>query len=493
MINQIKREECCGCSACAQACPMDCIHMEQDTEGFYYPKLDSATCIECRKCLNICPVNQEKKLIYSKDKILKAYAGFNKNLLEQYNSSSGGIFILLADLIIQKDGVVFGAAFDQDFQVKHICAESKEQIKQLQGSKYVQSYIGDTFLQAKKYLESGRLVLFSGTPCQIEGLLHFIEKPYENLITVDLLCTGVPSPAIWNDYINYRKEQACAEKIEYINFRNKSGGWENYMIYFSFDNKIVYSKNSKEDIYMKGFISGAFLQPSCYNCKFKGEKRNSDLTLGDFWGVKKEQPECYNSYGVSAILVHSGKGEKLLNELNKVKLTEVPVESILKGNKNALRSITALTRREWFFNLYKNQKLPLDEAIQKAVGQDIGQGRLRQYFNLFKQWVENLQNRQFLYEKLAQMGAFKVGLIGLGDVGKRLKAELELDYSDIKICYMLDEDDIEFKNKLKEFKTKQCDLIIICSFVSFYELREQLLRAGYNKEIIVSLKELVLY
>ncbi len=491
MIDQIKQEECCGCGACAQVCPADCINVEQNTEGFYYPKLDPSKCIECKKCINTCPVTQREISVHSNNKMLKVYAGYNTNLLEQYSSSSGGIFILLAELVIEKGGVVYGAAFGQDFIVKHICAKSKEQLKQLRGSKYVQSYTGNTFIQVKNYLQDKCLVLFSGTPCQIEGLLRFLGKPYENLITIDLFCTGVPSPGIWQDYLNYRKKQAYAEKITCINFRNKSAGWEDYRVCFSFDNGIEYSKGSKEDIYMKGFISGAFLQPACYNCKFKGVERNSDLTLGDFWGVKKEQPECYNPYGVSAILVQSEKGENLLKELAKAWLKEVPVESVLKGNRNALRSITALARREMFFDLYTKNKLPLTEAIQKAVGQDIGTGRLRQYFNLFKQWVENLQNRQFLYDKLSRMDVSRVGLIGLGDIGKRLKAELELDNSHIKICYILDENDIRFAKQLEEVKTQPCDLIIICSFVSFYELREQLLRAGYNKEIIVSLKELV--
>lgn len=491
MINQIDQKECCGCGACVQVCPMDCINIEQNIEGFYYPKLDSAKCIKCKKCINTCPVNQKEISVLPKDKILKAYAGYNTNLIEQYSSSSGGIFVLLAELVIEKGGVVFGAAFGQDFQVKHMCAESKEQLKYLKGSKYVQSYTGNTFIKAKNYLQDKRLVLFSGTPCQIEGLLHFLGKAYENLITVDLFCTGVPSPGIWSDYLNYRKEQAYAKKPTCINFRNKASGWEDYRVCFSFDNGIEYSKGSKEDIYMKGFISGAFLQQACYNCKFKNIERNSDLTLGDFWGVKKEQPECYNTYGVSAIIVQSEKGEKLLKKLDKAWLKEVPVESILKGNRNALRSITALARREIFFDCYTKRKLSLAESVQTAVGQDIGTGRLRQYFNLFKQWIENLQNKKFLYDKLSQMGAYRVGLIGLGDIGKRLKEELELDNSNIKICYILDENDTRFIEHLKEVKTKPCDLIIICSFVSFYELKEHLLRAGYNREIIVSLKELV--
>lgn len=491
MIDQIKREECCGCSACAMVCPKGCIQMQQDIEGFYYPKLNLQDCIECKRCITVCPVNQKNNLISKEKKKIWAYAGNNINLLEQYSSSSGGIFILLANWIIQKGGVVFGAVFNQDFYVRHIGIESKEQVKQMQGSKYVQSNLEDTFLQAKTYLEKGRMVLFSGTPCQIEGLLHFIKKPYENLITVDLLCTGVPSPKVWADYLKYRTEQAQAKEIKSINFRDKSGGWENYRICFSFDNGIEYSNSSREDSYMRGFLSGAFLQKACYNCKFKSEKRNSDLTLGDFWGIKKELPEQYNPYGVSAILIHSEKGEKLIKELNEIQLTEVSVESILRGNKNALRSHAAIVRRDLFFDLYQNKNFALTEAIQKAVGQDIGSGRLRQYFSLFKQWIENLQNKKYLYETLKKKGVYRVGIIGLGDVGRRFVAELKLEDSDIEICYILDENDIEFEEHLKETKAKNCDLIVICSFVNFYELREYLLRAGYNKEMIISLKDLV--
>lgn len=491
MVDQIKREECCGCSACAAICPKGCIQIQQDIEGFYYPKLNVKECIECKRCLDVCPVNQKDDTKSQEEKTVWAYAGKNANLLEQYSSSSGGIFILLANHIIQKGGVVFGAAFNNDFYVRHIGVESKEQVKQLQGSKYVQSYLGDTFLQVKTSLKKGRTVLFSGTPCQIEGLLHFLGKPYKNLITVDLLCTGVPSPKVWADYLEYRKKQAYAKEIKYINFRNKSGGWEDYRLCFSFDNGIEYSNSSKEDIYMRGFLCGAFLQKACYDCKFKTEKRNSDLTLGDFWGIKKELPEQYNPYGVSAILVHSAKGEKLIKELNQAQLTDISVESILKGNKNALRSNAATVRRNIFFDLYLNKNFSLTEAIQKAVGQDAGSGRLRQYFGLFRQWIENLQNNKYLYEVLEKKEVHKVGIIGLGDVGKRFIAELQLDDSNIEICYILEENDIKFEDKLKETKSKTCDLIIICSFVNFYELRERLLRAGYNKEIIISLKDLV--
>ena len=203
MIDQIKREECCGCSACAAICPKGCIQIEQDLEGFYHPKLNSQNCIECKKCLTICPVNQKETSIYpeTEERVTQAYAAYNTDLLQRYTSSSGGIFTLLANWVIEKGGIVFGAAFDENFQVKHIKVDSKEQIKKLQGSKYVQSQIGDTFLKTKTYLEEGRFVLFSGTPCQIEGLLHFLKKPYENLITIDVFCTGVPSPKIWKDYL----------------------------------------------------------------------------------------------------------------------------------------------------------------------------------------------------------------------------------------------------------------------------------------------------
>ena len=206
---------------------------------------------------------------------------------------------------------------------------------------------------------------------------------------------------------------------------------------------------------MQGFIRGIFLQPACYQCKFKEIKHNSDLTLGDFWGIRKELPEYYNFYGVSAILVHSQKGEKILKQLDQIKLKEVSVESVLRGNKNAVKSVTAFARREIFFDAYENQKLTLTEAIKKAVGQDIGQGRLRQYF-------------------------------------KRLKQELELDPNNIEICFILDENEIEFEQQLEEVKSKSCDVIIICSFVDFYELRERLLSKGYLKEKIVSLKDLVI-
>lgn len=310
------------------------------------------------------------------------------------------------------------------------------------------------------------------------------------LITVDLLCTGVPSPGVWRDYLTLREKEAGGSQICSLSFRDKSEGWENYRIRFLFENGLEYSKGSKEDPYMQGFIRGAYLRPSCYRCGFKGIERRSDITLGDFWGVKKERPECFDPYGVTAVFTHSRKGEKLLEEIcGKLFLEEVPAESILKNNRNALESNVALERRKRFYEAYKEEKDRLCEAIRKAVGQDIGQGRLRQYFSLLNQWIYNLHGQKHLGKYLRERSAMRIGIIGLGDIGKRFQEELEEE--GITVSFALDDSRRGLEEEIRQAGELDCDLVVVCSFVDFYELREKLMRGGVQKENIISLKDLV--
>ena len=306
-----EKQKCTGCHACSTVCPKNCVIMKEDTEGFLYPEVDNNNCISCGLCEKVCPI-----LNYcnpSQDAYGKTFAAINTNEQIRLKSSSGGVFTVIAEEVINVGGVVFGAAFDGNFLVRTVWVDTNKDLEKLRGSKYVQSIIGDSYRQAKAFLDSGRVVLFSGTPCQVEGLISFLNKKYENLITVDFICHGVPSPLVWKKYLNYRKNEADSE-IKYVSFRNKYSGWKSFSLKMAFDNSSLYIAEVRKDPYMNIFLDDYCLRPSCYECFFKTANRRSDITLGDFWGVKNVFPEIDDDKGVSIVVVHSLSGKEIFEE-----------------------------------------------------------------------------------------------------------------------------------------------------------------------------------
>lgn len=309
MINVKNKEDCCGCSACSNICPQHCIRMEFDEEGFLYPEVDEKRCINCNLCVKVCPVlnpisgQQEQPLCFV------AYA---RDGTLRMNSSSGGIFGVLAQYVLSCGGTVFGAGFDSNLSVVHRGVDSIDQLHKIQGSKYVQSDILDSYIQVKKLLLNDKLVLFSGTECQIAGLRSYLGgAEYPNLITIDVLCHGVPSPKVMKKYFLWQEKENNS-KIAEAYFRDKTWGWKNYSILLNFSNHSKYQCKATQDCYMKLFLSNICLRPSCYTCHFKGYNRLSDLTLGDAWGVENHLPEMDDGKGTSVILVHTDKGNQLL-------------------------------------------------------------------------------------------------------------------------------------------------------------------------------------
>ena len=249
MIQIRDKSKCCGCAACVQRCPKQCISFKKDSEGFLYPEADASLCIECRLCEKVCPILQEPHSHIPK----QCYAAINPNEDVRKNSSSGGIFTAIATTVLSEGGVVFGARFDTDWSVIHDHTETLEGLAAFQGSKYLQSRVGNTYQQAEKFLKEGRKVLFSGTPCQISGLHHFLRKEYSNLLTVDFICHGVPSPSVWQQYLLETKKQHSIEQITNISFRNKSNGWKKYRFTIEWINhkkeKNIFSEFSYQNIY----------------------------------------------------------------------------------------------------------------------------------------------------------------------------------------------------------------------------------------------------
>ncbi len=348
MIEVIDKENCCGCGSCVQICPVKCLELRTDEEGFWYPQGEKKTCVECGLCERVCPILHAEPVC---DSIKNAYAGYALDEQVRMKSSSGGIFTVLAEEILRENGVVFGAAFDDDYLVHHVRVDNIEELERLRGSKYLQSRMEETYAEALELLKQGRKVLFTGTECQIAGLKGFLGKTYENLFTVDILCHGVPSPKVWSRYLNEKKREYGGE-VQNISFRNKRLGWKKFSMMLKFKNSHVYRKVHIQDSFMRMFLQNLILRPSCYVCKFKGLKRNSDLTIGDCWGIEVWLPEMDDDKGTSVVLVHTDKGERLLRKTApKLVLKEGNVDMLLSPMAESRRSANMNLERSVFFQL----------------------------------------------------------------------------------------------------------------------------------------------
>lgn len=333
MIAIKEKADCCGCGACRDVCPTQAIRLITDEEGFLYPVADADQCIGCGKCDRTCPVSSPKE----EKREIAAYAAQTKDETVCKSSSSGGLFTEIASYILERGGIVFGAAFDETFKVVHIGVERAEELEKLRGSKYVQSEIGDAYIRAKEQLNSGRLVLFTGTPCQISGLYAFLGREYSTLYTQDIICHGVPSPMVWKKYVDYREAMSGA-KLKRAFFRDKEHGWRNYSMRFEFKNGKEHTSVFSNDLYMRGFLSNLCLRPSCYRCAFKTKSRPADFTLADFWGAEKLLPEV-DDRGTSLVILHSARARSLFESIKpNLNCCETDFEEAIKYNSAMVRS-----------------------------------------------------------------------------------------------------------------------------------------------------------
>lgn len=344
-------KNCCGCEACVNACPKKCICMEQNIEGFYYPKIDENACIDCGICNSVCIL--ENPNIRNVEK-LNVYAAYVNNDEIRNNSSSGGVFTVLANNILENDGVVYGATFLDDWTVHHIRVDKKEDLYRLQRSKYVQSHIDSSYRNAKEDLISGKKVLFVGTGCQIDGLRLYLGKEYDNLYSVDVVCHGTPSELVWKKYLS-----AGFSKVNNVNFRDKSNGWKNYNV------SIGDTKNSfNRDNYMRLFLSNLTLRESCYNCKSKSGYCKSDLTIADFWGIDVIDPDMYDDRGASLVMINSKKGEMLFNKISKsLVYKQEEFNEAIKYNSCVKNSVNRPVDRDKFFSDFLKKDNPNFEKL----------------------------------------------------------------------------------------------------------------------------------
>lgn len=376
MIDLANKSDCSGCGACRDVCPVNAISLTADSEGFLYPQTDAETCIQCDKCKKQCPI-LSGTLPQNSHETPCAYAAQTKDETVRERSSSGGVFTEIASYILRTGGVVFGAAFTEHFQVVHIGIEHIEDLDKLRGSKYVQSEIGETYLQAKTHLDAGRPVLFTGTPCQIGGLYSFLGRNYNHLYTQDIICHGVPSPMVWLKYVQYREAKARG-KLSHAYFRHKQYGWHTFSMCLDFQNGTQLIQPLSRDIYLRSFLRNLCLRPSCYHCAFKTKQRIADFTLADFWGIDKVYPSIDDDKGTSLVILHSHKGKLLFDAIKECLIyRETEPETATRYNSAMTSSVPYNKNRDAFMQtvsekgfsgVRKYLRTPVHRKLRQMIG-----------------------------------------------------------------------------------------------------------------------------
>ena len=391
--------KCTGCMACLNICPNDAIEIIKSKDGFAYTKINKEKCIGCNLCRKVCPSNKYYKNEYNAPEY---YAAFNLEEKDRIKSSSGGMVSLIAKTTLKKKGVVYGVALEEK-QAKNIRIDNEKELYKIMGSKYVQSEIGHTLKNVKQDLDDQKQVLFTGTPCQIEGLRSYLNKDYNNLTCVSIICHGVPSPEIFKKYIE-EKEKKNSSKLKKINFRNKQLGWHNYNIEYEYDNGKKEVVPASKDIYMSGYLKDYFLRECCYNCQMKyGEKSTADIIIGDFWGIESTLPEIDDDKGVSAIVINSAKGKDIFEELKaNIKYEKVSLEDISKGNPMLVTSTRYTKNKDNFFKLIESHEISTYIEALKSSGVDSNeQEKLYEQIQDLNGWVNELvEAKEFFLDQI---------------------------------------------------------------------------------------------
>lgn len=368
MIEIQDKMECCGCSACANVCPVTAIKMEPDEEGFLYPNVDTDTCINCGKCNRVCPIiNAAEPTPYER----KVYICQNKNEKIRLDSTSGGVFSALAKYVLDRNGYVFGAEFDENWTVIHGYTQNEDDLGRFRGSKYVQSNVGDSFRLVKEFLEENQWVLFTGTPCQVEGLHNFLGKEYEKLILMDIVCFSISSPGVWKAYLSHLETSGKIDisKVKRIKFRDKTKyGYEyTLMTFYDENGEELYSSGPESNQMLRSFVSNTSTRPSCYDCKFKKVNRVSDFTAWDCYNVYKYDTNLDDNKGTSHILIHDQKAEDMLEELgSSLLLKNVDLEKAVMSEPAMIQCAEPNEKRTKFFQEFEKED-PFNVFFQESA------------------------------------------------------------------------------------------------------------------------------
>ena len=380
----IDEERCSGCTACVNACPMKCISMVENEDGFLYPIIDEEKCIGCNLCVRCCGISSSDQ---PRMEPISTLAAVNKNYNERMRSSSGGVFSLLAKQVLSENGVVYGAAMSEDCRtVNHIRIDNLKKLHRILGSKYLQSELGEIFKQVKKDLLDGLSVLFSGTPCQINGLVLFLGEEYQNLYTVDVVCHGVPSKLLWQQYLDYHEKKQHSKVLD-VSFRYKTESWRKFGLKRIDDKWKEVVIPSGDDLFMRFFLNNYCLRESCYRCSAK-TFRLADISLGDFWGIEQVAPEMDDNHGTSLVLIRTDKGNSIFQKIkNETECSFVKYEEGVRENYPEYKSVNRPTQRDVFFeelrtmsfeDLQKMYFPPKKISIKSKVRRGIG--KVYRYF-----------------------------------------------------------------------------------------------------------------
>lgn len=426
MIDIQHKEDCCGCNACGDVCPKDCISYKADIEGFLYPVVDKNSCIDCRLCEKVCPMSRSVALSKGNLERPECRAAVSKNIMTRFASTSGGMFTVLASKMYRDGGYVGGAIFDDGWRVSQLVSGDKTDLERLRGSKLHQSNAVGFYSNVKDLLNAGKKVLVCGLPCQIAALKSFLKKDYDNLILVDLICRGINSPKVFRKWLDYLEDEYGAKAIRF-RVKNKELGWRKLTTKVEFENGNVLYDTSDTNYFTIGYLStGVYCRPSCYKCKFKGFPRVSDITLGDYWGAGKTiSDEMDGDLGTSIVLLNSEKGRKYYFSLGaRIIDKTVPYEVVVKGNPALISSLAhpKCDREQFYVDLDKEDfrfvakkyiKRPIDAApslkhrlrnvvrflysLERACGWNIILYLKNIHYNVFKKNIySDIRNGQYI-------------------------------------------------------------------------------------------------
>lgn len=405
MINITDKVKCAGCNACGDICPVQAISFSADNEGFLYPHVDENKCTGCGLCEKICPCLNECGTKSSNNASPDCYAAEHKSVEVVFSSTSGGLFSALADITYNEKGFVGGAVHNEDFSVSNFISNDKNDLKRLRRSKDLQSNAEGFYKKTKQILDNGDRALVCGLPCQIAGLLNYLQKDYENLITVDLICAGVNSPKVWRKYLDYI-EEINGSKIISTENKSKEYGWKNLTQKFVFENGEEYFDTYKTSWFIKGYIqSHLYCRPSCYECKFKGFPRVADITIGDYWGIEKHSNAHNSDMGTSVVFVNSKKGQEYFEKVKKrINFEATPLEWAVEGNPALVSPMTKYggNRQEFFDDL---EKMRFDEVVKKHGGEEKEKSSMRKAAGVMKRVIKITRlNPAALYQTLKLSG-----------------------------------------------------------------------------------------